>query len=108
MEKVLLGLLLIVAFYGCATAPNLNGISLGMTKPEVIRTLGNPAFVSAKDNVEFLRYTCSFGYLTIECNELNQGYFVRLVNGKVESYGKVGDFNSTKDQVNVIKLETQK
>ena len=24
-------------------------------------------------------------------------YFVRLVNGKVESYGKVGDFDSAKN-----------
>ncbi len=47
---------------GCATTPNLNSISLGMTKDEVIKTLGNPSSVSAKDNVEYLRYTKSLAF----------------------------------------------
>ena len=110
MGRILLGLLLIVSFYGCATALNLNSISLGMTKPEVIKNLGNPESVSAKDNIEYLKYSClgAFSTSTANCNSFNHEYFVRLVDGKVESYGKVGDFDSTKDQTNIIKLETQK
>ena len=100
MVKVLLGLLLIVSFYGCATAPNLNTVSLGMTKVDVLKTLANPTSVSAKDNTEYLRYEDnSFGTNFRRQNDQMPTpvpeYFVRLVNGRIESYGKVGHFNST-------------
>ncbi len=106
MARIFLMLLLILSFYGCATAPNFNGISLGMSKADVIKTLGSPSSVSAKGNTEYLKYELSPGLRTGDVNPPE--YFVRLINGKVESYGKVGDFDSTKDQVNVIKLQTQK
>ena len=107
MNKLMLFLVLV--FSGCATIPNLNSVSLGMTKSEVIKILGNPQSVSARDNTEYLKYSClgAFWFSTVQCNSFNHEYFVRLVNGKVESYGKVGDFDSQKDQTNVIKLETQ-
>ncbi len=106
MTRISLVLLLVLSFYGCATAPNLNGISLGMTKSDVIKTLGSPKSVSAKDNIEYLKYGTSLGIGSL--SEQAKEYFVRLINGKVESYGLVGDFDTTKDQVNVIKLQTQK
>ena len=109
MGRSILSLLLVLSFYGCATVPNLNGISLGMTKQDVLKIMGNPKSISAKGNIEYLKYVCSEGFVSSACNELsNREYFVRLVDGKVESYGNIGDFDSAKDQVNVIKLETQK
>jgi len=100
--KKLLTVLLCLGFVGCATltpSVNMNSISLGMTKAEVIKNLGNPASVSAKTDMEYLKYSgqpcvqdpnCTFNSF---CTE----YYVRLVNGKVESYGKVGDFDSAKN-----------
>jgi len=108
MVKISLVLLLILSFYGCATTSSLNNISLGMTKTDVIKTMGNPNSVSAQDNVEYLKYNLSPAIRAVNDSIHNYDYFVRLVNGKVESYGKVGDFDSTKDQTNIIKLETQK
>lgn len=32
-------------------------------------------------------------------------YYVRLINGRVESYGRTGDFNSTKDPTVQVKTE---
>ena len=102
MKKYTLLALTMVLLVGCATAPNLNSISLGMSKQEVIKSLGNPYSVSAKNNTEYLKYNCiggAFLMTTAECDPRigNGEYFVRLVNGKVESYGKVGDFDSAKN-----------
>ena len=92
-----LTLVALIAVAGCATAPKMNRLSVGMTKQEVISVMGSPASTAAPGNgVELLRYRLSptsdhaFYGSTEE-------YFVRLVNGKVDSYGKMGDFDSTKD-----------
>ena len=114
MRKIIYLFILAMIVSGCAaTVPNLNGISLGITKQDVIKVLGNPNNVSAKNNVEYLKYNCGGStFFAAEPGCVAPGghgeWFVRIVDGKVESYGKVGDFDSTKDQVNVIKLETQK
>lgn len=88
-------LLSIVLLAGCATAHKMNQISIGMTKQQVIEALGQPVSTSAKPGIEYLNYRFSetndprlYGYTT--------PYFVRIVDGKVESYGRLGDFDSTK------------
>ena len=68
-------------------------MSVGMTKSEVIEAIGSPRSSSAKDNVEYLNYVFTERYGIA----VPQNYFVRLINGKVESYGRQGDFDSTKD-----------
>lgn len=80
---------------GCATAHKMNRVSIGMTKQEVISVLGPPISTSAKEGVEYLHYRFSdtdddafYGITT--------PYFVRIINGKVDSYGRLGDFDSTK------------
>jgi hypothetical protein len=86
----------LVSLVGCATAPRMNRLSVGMTKQDVCSTLGDPdSSASPGGGVEVLRYELTtkerpYGLISRE-------YFVRLVNGKVESYGKMGDFDSTKD-----------
>lgn len=102
--KYAIAFLLMMTSIGCATTANrLNKISIGMTKPEVIDLLGDPVSVSATNSVEYLNYQ-----FTETRNDIiykrEHPYFVRIVSGKVESYGKLGDFNSTKD--NTIKIET--
>lgn len=97
--KILHTLILVAAIClaGCATAPKMNRLSVGMTKQEVVSVMGQPTSTAAPGSgVELLRYRLSptsdhalYG--------VTEEYFVRLVNGKVESYGKMGDFDSTKD-----------
>ena len=73
-----------------------------MSKAQVIQVLGTPQSVSAKDGLEYLIYTLG-ERMTVQSQDAmtkidqQKGtYFVRLKNGVVESYGKVGDFDSTK------------
>jgi hypothetical protein len=92
VKAIILSLLLLV---GCATAGRMNKVSMGMTKTEVLKALGNPNSTSAQGELEYLTYIfyasnddAFYGRET--------SYFVRLINGKVESYGRTGDFDSTK------------
>jgi hypothetical protein len=95
MMKGFIGCMLIIVLIGCSTAHKMNLISLGMTKAEVIKQLGRPVSVSAQSGVEYLNYRFAetgdddfYGNYT--------PYYVRIVDGKVESYGRLGDFDSTK------------
>ena len=88
-------LLLAMLAVGCATAHKINNVSLGLSKQEVISVLGPPVSTSAKEGVEYLNYSFS------ETDDdafigRTRPYYVRIVNGKVESYGRLGDFDSTK------------
>ena len=76
---------------GCATSSaRLNQISLGMSREEVVKTLGRPHAVSAQGEVEFLTY-----------NLVNKGvgdmkeFVVRLQKGSVESFGERVNFGSS-------------
>ena len=81
---------------GCAaTAHKMNSVSIGMTKQEVINVLGSPTSTSAKEGVEYLNYRFSETN-NQAINGITSPYFVRIVNGRVDSYGRLGDFDSTK------------
>ena len=101
MRSLLLVFSLLLA--GCATAYKINDVQIGMNKETVISTLGKPGSTSAKDGTEYLIYRFS------ETDDdafigLTTPYFVRLINGTVDSYGKQGDFDSTK--TTTVRLET--
>jgi hypothetical protein len=88
----------------CATAPKIAKVSMGMTRAEVITAIGPPVSVSAQGAAEYLNYRLSetpddafMGIL--------RPYYVRLVNGKVESFGRAGDFDSTKEDTVKVKTE---
>lgn len=87
VKHVIFTLLGIVLLYGCAASPQkMNNLQLGMSKTEVIDTMGNPVSTSAQQDVEYLKYRFrSDGLFTSE-------YYVKLQNGKVDSFGRVGDF----------------
>lgn len=109
----------IVLVTGCVTKGTqvkMNEVAVGMTKHEVIDALGDPNSTSAKDGVEYLVYqltdgtdggmaaacagagvlTLGFMYVYPQCQVgVEDDFYVRLTNGRVESYGKVGDFDST-------------
>jgi len=90
-------LISIMILAGCATAPKTNRLSLGITKQQVIAVMGAPNSTAAHiAGVEILRYRLSVTSHDIFHNRTEE-YFVRLVGGKVDSYGKMGDFDSEKD-----------
>jgi outer membrane protein assembly factor BamE (lipoprotein component of BamABCDE complex) len=71
----------------------MNYISIGMTKQQAVELLGPPMSTSAKNNVEYLRYRMKEDG---DKPGARQEYFVRIIDGKVESYGRMGDFDSAK------------
>lgn len=77
-------LLLALLVAGCATtADKLNNVRIGMTKEQVLTLLGPSDSTSAQANIEYLTY-----YLSTDANDRDRAYSVRLVNGKVESFGR--------------------
>lgn len=92
---------------GCAftnTARKMNALSLGMTKADVIDSLGSPASTSATEGVEFLNY--SFPENDSDAMYgIARPYFVKLKDGKVVAYGKRGDFGSTETPRQTIRVE---
>ena len=70
-----------------------NRLSIGMAKQDVVSVMGQPMSTAAPGHrVEVLRYRL-YDAVWGDYGE----YFVKIVDGKVDSYGKVGDFDSTKD-----------
>ena len=87
MNRWVVFLIIAGLIWGCAgTATRLDEIQLGMTRDEVIHVMGRPTHVSARENVVFLNYRLrSQSFFTDE-------YFVRLTEGKVDLFGRRGDF----------------
>src|SRR5690349_19610159 len=89
MKKLLIGLC--VALAGCqamiyGTASDFEKLSIGMSKPQVIQTLGAPVSVSADGdkNEEYLIYK----RMKHAISEWPRTYVVTLRNGKVVKYGE--------------------
>lgn len=79
-----LALFLAAFLGGCVTADRLNNVHIGMTKDQITSLLGQPDSTSAQANIEYLTY-----YFAAESgNGRDQPYSVRLVDGKVESFGR--------------------
>lgn len=133
MHLKIIGALTIGLLAGCVTPGtqiNMNKVSVGMTKPEVIAAIGAPDSTAAKDGTEYLVYqltdgtsggaaaacagagilTLGIAYAAPECRGGRENdFYVRLSGGKVDSYGKVGDFDSTRPPeatINVNKTVT--
>ena len=85
MKKFLALIGLLVMITSCSAprvGERMSGISIGMLKPDVIHILGKPKSVGGVSGVEVLHYTqVEPGFYRFSY------YFVRLVDGKVESYG---------------------
>ncbi len=95
IRSILAWSVIVIVAAGCATANKISKVKIGMTRAEVISNIGKPASVSAKGKMEYLNYSLSetgdhalYGITT--------PYYVRLIDGRVESYGRLGDFDSTK------------
>ena len=96
-----------------ALAPSANKLSkieLGMNKAEVIEQMGKPDSIRAKGNTEYLVYRLATekDYSAAWIGDAvahKDDYFVRLVDGSVDAYGRIGDFDSTKDPQMQIDLD---
>lgn len=90
---------------GCnpSSMQNWQKLSLGMTKAQVIDTLGSPKNTAAQGNVEYLSYTVvdNVGFSVPERR------YVRIVNGKVDAFGAHGDFGTTQYPEQPVRIRTE-
>jgi len=91
IKKIFIVFCFLGLIYACGAnrsdAQRMGQLSLGMTKKEALTVMQhNPDRFSAIANTEYLFY-----------REGMSEYFIRLIDGKVEAYGRVGDFGTTKN-----------
>lgn len=84
-----------LALAGCATgSESMNRISLGMTKGQVIAALGSPKSVSAVGGIEVMHYPLSeYPVGGGRFDRPLTNYVVRLRDGRVDAYGRDGEFS---------------
>jgi hypothetical protein len=98
MNYIVLVNLIVLSIYlfGCAHNPSYSPpsckiqaskLSVGMTKQEVLTIMARePDRFSAIRNIEVIHFVCD-----------GPNYIIRFVDGKVDAYGKEGDFDLTKE-----------
>ena len=90
---------IILFLFGCVVIPSkrvtFNDIKVGMPREEAVSLLGKPHRISAKGNEEKLYYNESALYIGIfgvgKVKEANREYRLHLIDGKVDSFGLVGE-----------------
>ena len=98
MRNLTLAIAAYVILAGCVTpAHRISKIHIGMTKEEVIALMGRPESTSAQASTEYLNYSLQEIHGIVP-------YYVRVLDGRVESYGRTGDFDSTKPPT--VRIET--
>jgi hypothetical protein len=121
MKNILISILISTAVLsGCAgTSSKTNQLSLGMSRADAIAAMGQPTTARAVDGTEYLVYKltpgtgvgkgigCAFaGFATFGVayavdDNCTGGtpfeFFLQFRESKLISYGRVGDFNSTKN-----------
>ena len=103
MRKALL-VVTILMMVGCSTPPpSFDRISVGMTKEQVRAVIGKPDAVSTQGKTEYWNYRETWENLGY--TEVRGWWFVRFIDGKVESFGQKGDFDSTKDPTQKIIID---
>lgn len=83
---------------------SLSKLHVGMTKQEVIRVMGEPNSVAAAEGVEYLNYHLAPAGPMSDLSLIHT-YFVRIREGKVDAFGRRGDFDSTKDPTVNVKIQ---
>lgn len=110
MLRPLLALLSLMLLSNCGTAshygrrPDFSVISMGMSQQSVIQALGRPDDMSAQQGMVYLKYAYTPWYDHNGADGNKEDYYVRLINDRVESFGKVGDFDSVKPPEQTINL----
>ena len=90
---------------GCATSKSLNltSISIGMDKQKVISLHGEPFRVAAMDGSEYFIYRGFDKELLKPNGFMVYEAFIRFKDGKVDAYGRLDDFDSTRHKELLIK-----
>lgn len=100
-----------VAIVGCfrdKPEVDLTRVSVGVSRDEVIRLLGKPTRVAVHSGVEYLEYESFENSGWDWKGKRNfQWMFVRIINGKAESFGRKGDFDTTKNPTMDINVKQQ-
>ncbi len=102
-------ILVILSLTGCmaavfGTADQLNQLSIGMTKEDVLNKLVQPKTISAKEGIEYLQYKWVKSVIAADGN-FPEDYYVAINNGRVISFGRKGDFDSAQAPAQRIKVE---
>jgi hypothetical protein len=93
MKTSAIFLLSVFCLSGClSSASDINAVHLGMTKAEVIAAMGQPASITADQTGEYLNYGLAEGW-RVGNAATTTPYEIKLVNGKVVSYGRAGAAN---------------
>ena len=82
MRKLIVMVTLATLLCGCDPWIGIHNVELGMTKAEVMQQMCKPNYVSGSGNEEYLWYT--------PVNRFWERYYIHIVNGKVEAYGRLG------------------
>jgi len=74
----------------------INSVSVGMSKQEVISVMGAPSRVSADPSAEYLIYALieEVDTTVFPHKEIKSEYFIKIVDGVVRAFGRVGEFGS--------------
>lgn len=105
MKRILITAIAAVLLAGCASTRSLNfsTISIGMNKREVIASNGEPFRVAAMDRMEYFIYR-RFDNELFKPNGFSvYEAFIRFADGKVDAYGRLDDFDSTRHKELLIK-----
>ena len=95
---------------GCASTKSLNfsTISIGMNKQQVITLKGEPFRVAAMDGLAYFIYR-GFDKELFKPNGFSvYEAFIRFKDGKVDAYGRLDDFDSTRHKELLIKKSENK
>ena len=87
MKRFFLLFIVTLLLMGCVAASSrMNNLKLGMTKEDVIQTMGKPSSTSESEGILYLKYRLREGFISDD-------YYIRLIDGKVDAYGRFGEFS---------------
>lgn len=97
-----------LALIGCAaaTAEKMVNLQMGMTRAQVVQVMGSPTSVGSINDSDYLNYNLCVASCAgpIPFRQFRP-FYVRLIKGKVESFGEKGDFGSTKTPTMRIEVD---
>lgn len=105
MKHLLITTIVVLLLAGCALTKsyNLLAVSIGMDKKAVVSLHGEPFRVAAMDGSEYFIYRGFDKELFKPDGFMVYEAFIRFKDGKVDAYGRLDDFDSTKHKELLIK-----
>jgi hypothetical protein len=87
MKGLKLAVLLLAAVLLAGCASKMNEVRIGMSREQVVEAIGAPNSTSEMGNTAYLNYQLYSDWI------FTDRYFVRLTDGRVDAFGRVGAFN---------------